>query len=200
MGSITKQFTCAVALQLEQERKLSFDDRVAKYEPGLTRAADITVRRHRRHGLGLPRLLSARLRGPADGSAAAEPRHRRATSPRGRSTSSRARAIPTATPATCCSAPSPSVAGREPFARAARAPAVHAARPWSHALRAERAAGRHGRGLHAARPRRGRAGGAGRGRAGLAPPAACGRRPPTCWPGIWRSWTGRCCRRRRGSG
>jgi CubicO group peptidase (beta-lactamase class C family) len=44
IGSITKQFTCAVALQLEQEKKLSFDDRVAKYEPGLTRAADITVR------------------------------------------------------------------------------------------------------------------------------------------------------------
>lgn len=44
VGSVTKQFTCAVALQLQQERKLSFDDRIAKYEPGLTRAADITVR------------------------------------------------------------------------------------------------------------------------------------------------------------
>ena len=44
IGSITKQFTCAVALQLEQEKKLSFDDRVAKYDAGLTRAADITVR------------------------------------------------------------------------------------------------------------------------------------------------------------
>lgn len=44
IGSVTKQFTCAVALQLEQERKLSFDDPVAKYEPGLTRARDITVR------------------------------------------------------------------------------------------------------------------------------------------------------------
>jgi len=32
-----------VALQLEQERKLSFDDRVAHYEPGLTRAVDITL-------------------------------------------------------------------------------------------------------------------------------------------------------------
>jgi len=44
IGSVTKQFTCAVALQLEQERKLSFDDPVAKYEPGLTRAKDIRVR------------------------------------------------------------------------------------------------------------------------------------------------------------
>lgn len=44
VGSVTKQFTCAVALQLQQEGTLSFDDRIAKYEPGLTRAADITVR------------------------------------------------------------------------------------------------------------------------------------------------------------
>lgn len=44
VGSVTKQFTCAVALQLQQEGRLSFDDRVAKYEPGLTRAADIAVR------------------------------------------------------------------------------------------------------------------------------------------------------------
>jgi D-alanyl-D-alanine carboxypeptidase len=44
IGSITKQFTCALALQLEQERKLSFDDPVAKYAPRLTRASDITIR------------------------------------------------------------------------------------------------------------------------------------------------------------
>lgn len=44
VGSVTKQFTCAVALQLQQEGKLSFDDRIAKYEPALTRAADVTVR------------------------------------------------------------------------------------------------------------------------------------------------------------
>lgn len=44
VGSVTKQFTCSVALQLQQEGKLSFDDRIARYEPGLTRAADITVR------------------------------------------------------------------------------------------------------------------------------------------------------------
>jgi D-alanyl-D-alanine carboxypeptidase len=44
VGSVTKQFTCAVALQLEQEGKLGFDDPIAKYAPGLTRARDITVR------------------------------------------------------------------------------------------------------------------------------------------------------------
>ncbi len=44
IGSVTKQFTCAVALQLEQEGKLSFDDPIAKYDPTLTRARDITVR------------------------------------------------------------------------------------------------------------------------------------------------------------
>ena len=44
IGSVTKQFTCAVALQLEQEGKLSFDDPVAKYDAALTRASDITVR------------------------------------------------------------------------------------------------------------------------------------------------------------
>ena len=43
IGSVTKQFTCAVALQLEQEKKLSFADAVARYEPGLTRAGDITL-------------------------------------------------------------------------------------------------------------------------------------------------------------
>jgi D-alanyl-D-alanine carboxypeptidase len=44
VGSVTKQFTCSVALQLEQEHKLSFDDRVSKYAPALTRAKDITIR------------------------------------------------------------------------------------------------------------------------------------------------------------
>jgi D-alanyl-D-alanine carboxypeptidase len=44
VGSVTKQFTCAVALQLQQEGRLSFDDPVAKYASGLTRARDITVR------------------------------------------------------------------------------------------------------------------------------------------------------------
>lgn len=43
IGSITKQFVCAAALALEQDKKLSLDDEVAKYYPKLTRAADITL-------------------------------------------------------------------------------------------------------------------------------------------------------------
>lgn len=42
-GSVTKQFTCAAALLLAEEGKLSLNDRVAKYEPQLTRGADITL-------------------------------------------------------------------------------------------------------------------------------------------------------------
>ena len=44
IGSVTKQFTCAVALQLEQEGKLVARRPVAKYDPALTRARDITLR------------------------------------------------------------------------------------------------------------------------------------------------------------
>ena len=43
IGSVTKQFTCSSALLLEQERKLSMNDRVAKYFPTATRANDITL-------------------------------------------------------------------------------------------------------------------------------------------------------------
>jgi CubicO group peptidase (beta-lactamase class C family) len=44
VGSVTKQFTCGVVLQLRQEGKLSLDDPIAKYAPALRRAADIRVR------------------------------------------------------------------------------------------------------------------------------------------------------------
>ena len=43
IGSVTKQFTCACVLLLAQEGKLSVHDKVAKYFPKLTRAAEITV-------------------------------------------------------------------------------------------------------------------------------------------------------------
>jgi D-alanyl-D-alanine carboxypeptidase len=43
IGSVTKQFTCSALLVLAQENTLSLEDRVAKYLPHLTRAADITV-------------------------------------------------------------------------------------------------------------------------------------------------------------
>jgi D-alanyl-D-alanine carboxypeptidase len=43
IASITKQFVSAVVLQLAAEKKLSVDDKVAKYFPDLTRANDITL-------------------------------------------------------------------------------------------------------------------------------------------------------------
>lgn len=43
IGSISKQFICVAALMLEQDRKLSLSDKVAKYYPDLTRARDITL-------------------------------------------------------------------------------------------------------------------------------------------------------------
>ncbi|MGC2606937.1 MAG: serine hydrolase domain-containing protein, partial [Silvibacterium sp.] len=44
IGSISKQFTAAAVLLLEQEGKLSIDDPVSKYFPDLTRANDVTIR------------------------------------------------------------------------------------------------------------------------------------------------------------
>ena len=44
IGSISKQFTAAAILLLEQQGKLSIDDKVAKYLPDLTRANEITIR------------------------------------------------------------------------------------------------------------------------------------------------------------
>ena len=41
IGSISKQFTAAALLLLQEEGKLSLDDKVAEYFPELTRAGDI---------------------------------------------------------------------------------------------------------------------------------------------------------------
>lgn len=43
IGSVSKQFTCAATLLLQEGRKLSLTDPVARYFPGLTRARDITL-------------------------------------------------------------------------------------------------------------------------------------------------------------
>lgn len=43
IGSVSKQFACAAALALADEGKLSMSDRVAKYYPALTGAADIDL-------------------------------------------------------------------------------------------------------------------------------------------------------------
>jgi CubicO group peptidase (beta-lactamase class C family) len=44
IGSISKQFTAAALLMLQQEGKLSLNDSVAKYFPDLTDAKDVTIR------------------------------------------------------------------------------------------------------------------------------------------------------------
>ena len=44
IGSISKQFTAAAVLLLAEEKKLSLDDKVARWLPDLTRAKDITLR------------------------------------------------------------------------------------------------------------------------------------------------------------
>ena len=54
VGSVTKQFTCACILLLAEDGKLSIDDKVAKYEPKLTRAGDITLHDLMTHMSGYP--------------------------------------------------------------------------------------------------------------------------------------------------
>jgi CubicO group peptidase (beta-lactamase class C family) len=44
IGSISKQFTAAAILLLEQQGKLSIDDPVSKFIPSLTRANEVTIR------------------------------------------------------------------------------------------------------------------------------------------------------------
>jgi D-alanyl-D-alanine carboxypeptidase len=52
IGSISKQFTAAAILILQEEGKLSLDDPVGKYVPGLTRGGDVTVREILSHTSG----------------------------------------------------------------------------------------------------------------------------------------------------
>ena len=52
VGSISKQFTAAAILLLQEEGKLSLDDPVSKYFPGLTRAKEITIRQLLSHTSG----------------------------------------------------------------------------------------------------------------------------------------------------
>src|SRR5262245_22091475 len=44
IGSISKQFTAAAILLLQEQGKLSLDDKVAKYVPDLTRANEVSIR------------------------------------------------------------------------------------------------------------------------------------------------------------
>ncbi len=52
IGSISKQFTAAAILLLQQEGKLSLDDPVGKYVPGLTQGNGITIREILSHTSG----------------------------------------------------------------------------------------------------------------------------------------------------
>ncbi len=52
VGSITKQFTATCLLLLQEDGKLSLDDKVARWFPALTRANDVTVRELLSHTSG----------------------------------------------------------------------------------------------------------------------------------------------------
>jgi D-alanyl-D-alanine carboxypeptidase len=52
IGSISKQFTAAGILLLQEQGKLSLDDKVSKFIPGLTRADEVTIRQLLSHTSG----------------------------------------------------------------------------------------------------------------------------------------------------
>ncbi|MGD0436139.1 MAG: serine hydrolase domain-containing protein [Bryobacteraceae bacterium] len=52
VGSISKEFTAAAILLLQEQRKLSLDDKVSKYFPDLTRANEVTIRQLLSHTSG----------------------------------------------------------------------------------------------------------------------------------------------------
>ncbi len=52
VGSISKQFTAAAILLLQEQGKLSIDDPVSKYVPGLTRGDEVTIRQLLSHTSG----------------------------------------------------------------------------------------------------------------------------------------------------
>ena len=52
VGSISKQFTAAAILMLQEDGKLSIDDPVGKYVPGLTRGNEVTIRQILSHTSG----------------------------------------------------------------------------------------------------------------------------------------------------
>ena len=52
IGSISKQFTAAAILLLQEQGKLSLDDKVAKFLPNLTRAREVTIRQLLSHTSG----------------------------------------------------------------------------------------------------------------------------------------------------
>ncbi len=53
LGSITKQFTSAVILKLEEEKKLNTSDKVSKYFPGYSKGDSITIQELLTHTSGI---------------------------------------------------------------------------------------------------------------------------------------------------
>jgi len=58
IGSLTKQFTAAAILQLKERRKLSLDDRLAKFVPQFPHAREITLRQLLNQTSGLPDFMT----------------------------------------------------------------------------------------------------------------------------------------------
>ena len=52
VGSISKQFTATAILLLQEEGKLSLDDKVARFIPDLTRANEVSIRQLLSHTSG----------------------------------------------------------------------------------------------------------------------------------------------------
>jgi len=69
IGSITKQFTAAAILQLQEAGKLDIDDKLSKYLPDAPHASEVTLRQLLSHTSGLPEYLD----GPDIESAATKP-------------------------------------------------------------------------------------------------------------------------------
>ena len=100
IGSISKQFTAAAILMLVEEGKLSLDDPVSKYVPGLTRGNEVTIRQLLSHTSGYQDLLAAGLRSAADAASRSRPTASWTAGRASRSTSIPAPSGNTATPTT----------------------------------------------------------------------------------------------------
>ncbi|CAN5279838.1 hypothetical protein BH09BAC6_BH09BAC6_06200 [soil metagenome] len=57
IGSMTKQFTATVILKLEEQNKLSINDKISKYFPDLKRGDDITIKNLLTHTSGLSEIF-----------------------------------------------------------------------------------------------------------------------------------------------
>jgi D-alanyl-D-alanine carboxypeptidase len=60
IGSVTKQFTAAAILQLQEQRKLSIDDKLSKYFPNFPHAREITLRQMLNQVSGLEDYLGGK--------------------------------------------------------------------------------------------------------------------------------------------